>query len=124
LKVQVTIGISSSGVGMVDVTHILPFCDTAGTQVTVSVEFLVTGSDSDHASHLWQLDDADNVNRVFVIQPLTFAAMLWTLNPCRWTQEPLAQKCSNTSHPHEQHPRLECCKNLKIYQMQHFSDFQ
>jgi len=44
LTVQVTNSISSSGEDMVDVMHILPFCETAGT-----VGFLVAASDSDHS---------------------------------------------------------------------------
>jgi hypothetical protein len=34
---------------MVDVMHILPFCDNAGTLVTVSVGFFKAASDSDHS---------------------------------------------------------------------------
>lgn len=48
LKVQVTTSMSSSGEGVVGMTHILPFCDNAGPQVTVLVNFLVTGIGLDH----------------------------------------------------------------------------
>jgi len=71
LAVQVTNSISSSGEDMVDVMHILPFCETAGT-----VGFLVAAARLGSQLHLsgsWIKQDG--------VCYLAFAELLRTLIP-------------------------------------------